>query len=93
MQDLSVFCLKAGFFFDISLRVLRESINSPISFVLVIINLRMIPQQLLSPLDLSRTQVFDVYKMVEIVIICENKNLISAIFQLMSPDLEDPNNS
>lgn len=38
----------------------------------------MIPQQLLSLPDLPRTQIFHVYKAVEIVIVRENKDLMFA---------------
>lgn len=51
----------------------------------------MIFQKLLSLSDLYKTQAFYVYKEVKVVMVCENKDLMFAIFYIVLPVLEGLN--
>lgn len=50
----------------------------------------MVLRELLSPTDLPRAQAFDIYKLLEIVMVIENENLIFAVFQIMVQVLNAP---
>ncbi len=92
MQDLSILDLKSGLFFSTPLRVLWQGINSSINFALTIINLKVVPQQLLSPVDLPRTLAFHVYKTLEVVEICKHKNFMLATFKVVFSSFKSLNN-
>ena len=92
MQDLCIFDLEDLFFFSTWLKVLRQDINSSISFALLIINPKVILSQLLSLPDLSGAQVFCIYEMLEVVMVCEHENFMLAALQVLFPSLERFNN-
>ena len=69
MQDSSVFGLKLFFLIKSSLEEARESIYSPIGFTLTIINLKIVPRELLGPFDLLNAQTFYIHKPTEVVIV------------------------
>lgn len=78
MQNLSIFGYESGFFFCFLLTVLWLDINSFINFTLTIINLKVVPWQLLSSADLSRTQVFYDHEALKIIIVYKYKNFMLA---------------
>lgn len=59
----------------------------------MIIDLTIVPRQLLSRLDLLRTQAFHIHDVAKIVIIYGNENLMFAIFQIVLASLESLKNS
>lgn len=59
----------------------------------MVINLEIISKKLLDPLDQSGAQAFYVHKLMEFVIVSENKNLIFAAFQVVPPSFKNLNNS
>lgn len=62
MKNLSIFSSKLFFFIKASLRKAREGICSCIGLVLLIIYLKMIPEELLGPTNLSGAQALYIYK-------------------------------
>ena len=80
VQDLGVFGLKGNFFFGTLLRVSQQSICSSIDLALSIINAKMVAQKFLGPADLSGAQVFHIHKAAEVVVVCEDENLVFATF-------------
>ena len=85
VQDLGVFGLKNSFFFGILLRVLRQSICSSIGLTLSIIDTKVIAKELLGPTDLCGAQAFRIHEAAEVVVVCEDKNLVFANFQIVPP--------
>ncbi len=92
MQDFYILGLKGLFFLSIPLEVLRQGISSSISFALSIINLEVVPGQLLNLPDLLRTQVFRLYKMLEFIMVCKHENFMLAALQVISLGFEGFNN-
>ncbi len=50
------------------------------SFALIIINPKVIPWQLLKPMDLPRMKAFRVHEALKVVIVCKHKNFMLATF-------------
>lgn len=50
------------------------------------------PKEFLSPSDLLKTQILDIYELIEIVIIVEDKNLEFAVFQVVASSFKTFNN-
>lgn len=71
----------------------KHSIYSSASFVLLIISLKIILKELLSLTNLTKTQLFYVYELIEVIMVGKNKDFIFAIFNIMSPDFKGFNNS
>lgn len=89
VRDLGIFVSENVFFIAILLRVMKESIMNSISFILAIIDLKIISQQFLGPVNLLKTYAFYIHRMTEIVIVHGNENIMFAIFQVMLPSLQD----
>ena len=51
----------------------------------------MVSGKFLSPADLSQTQAFGIHESTEIIMIDKHKNLISAAFQVVTPNLQSFN--
>lgn len=64
---------------------MRKSVYSPINLVLLVINLKMILKKLIRLANLSKAQALYIYKVMGIVVICKNKNLIFTNFYLVLP--------
>lgn len=79
-ENLQNFGLKSSFFFGILLKISRKNISSSISFILIIINLKVVLKQLLNLPNLPKIQFFYIHKAKQIVVICKSKNLIFTIF-------------
>lgn len=60
-------------------------------FFLMIVNLKVVPKELLSPTDLPRAEVFDIHKLTKVIVVGKNKNLIFITFQVVVPSLKDFN--
>lgn len=88
MKDLGVFGSKGGFFFSILLKISKKDIRRSISLIFTVINLKMIPRQLLRLLNLPGTQVFYIHEVAKIVMICKNKNFIFTTFEVIWLGLE-----
>lgn len=68
MKNLRVFNLNGFFLSLVSLNKVEKVVNCSISFFLTIINLKIISRKLLSLSNLFRAQVFDINKMVKIIV-------------------------
>ena len=80
MKNLGVFSLKLFFFIDTSLGETRKSIYHSIGLVLLIINSKIIPGELLGPFDLTRAQVLHIHKLTVVIMISWNEYFIFAAF-------------
>ena len=69
MKNLSVFGSKLFFFIEAPLGEAREGVCSSIGLALAIVDLKMIPGELLGPLDLTRAQALHIHKPSEIIMI------------------------
>ena len=80
MNNLAILSLKLMFFIFAFLEKPQQSIDKYIYFALVIVDLEMILRKLLGLADLFRAQTLYIYKAIKIVLICEDKHFIYAIF-------------
>ncbi len=81
------------FFLDrVFLGEARQNISCSISFSLTIIDLKVILREFLGLTDLTKAQTFYIYKLTEIVMVNEDKDLIFAVFQEVTPSLKSLNN-
>ena len=55
--------------------------------------MEIILRELLGPTDLLEAQTLYIYKTIEVIIICENENLMLTAFQVMALCLKSFNNS
>ena len=69
MKNLSVFGLQFVFFGLIPLKKARQFVCSSICLALMIIDLKMVTTEFLSPADLSRAQTLHVHEPTEVVIV------------------------
>ena len=60
--------------------------------VLMIVNLKIIARKLLDPAKLAATKVFDIHKLSQIIVICEDKNFMLTDFKIVSPVLKNLDN-
>lgn len=67
---------KCGFFFNISLKILKKGIINFTSLILSIINMKIILKKLLSQLQLSEIYIFYIYKVVKVVLVGKNKDFM-----------------
>ena len=93
MNNLSILISECFFLSLVSLREARQRISHSISFFLTIIDLKMVLREFLGLADLTRAQVFYIYKLTKIIIISKNEHLIFVAFQLIALSLKDFNNS
>lgn len=68
-------------------------ISSSICFFLILVNVKVVPEELLSPTDLLKAQTLSVYKLLEVVVIREDKNLIFVTLKVVAPSLKGFNDS
>ena len=76
VQDFDVLGAEHLFFFCILLRVLRQGINSPVSLVLTIVDLKVVPREFLGQADLSGAQALYLHELTEVVVVGEYKHLM-----------------
>lgn len=88
IKNLKVLSLQ-NFFFNLTfLRKIEQDIRSSINISLTITNLKIVSREFLRLLNLFKTQALDIHKLVKIIIVGQDKNLIFAIFQIVIPSLE-----
>lgn len=92
MKNLGVFSSKTCFFLLTPLGITRQGISSCIFFLLVVINFKIIAEQLLCPSNLTKTETFYVYETTKVIVIGKNKDLIFAVFQVVLSSFENFNN-
>ena len=80
MKDLAILSWELIFLILASLRKSRQSICSCIYFALVIVDLKMVLGELLSPTNLSRAQALCIHEAIKVVVVCEDKHFMLAIF-------------
>ena len=59
----------------------------------MIVDLKMISRELLGPADLLGAQTLCIYKTMEVIMVCKDKNLMVATFQIVTTRFEDLDNS
>lgn len=59
----------------------------------MIIDLEVISREFLGLADLTRTQALHIHKLMEVVVVGKNKDLIFATLQIVAPSFKDFNNS
>ena len=64
----------------VSLGEVRQRVCNSVGFSLVIIDLKIILRELLGPPDLTKTQVLCIYKLMKIVVVSKDKDLIFVTF-------------
>ena len=62
------------------LRISKKNISSSIGLMLIIVNPKIVLKQLLSLVDLSKTQAFYIQKVTQFVIVHKNKDFMLIIF-------------
>lgn len=72
MQDFDIFNLQSGFLFFISLIISGKRIRNSIYFIQIIIDLGMILKQFFSLTNLSKAEIFYIYKVAQIFIVYKN---------------------
>ena len=80
MQNLCILGSESFFFFNILLEVLWQDISSFISFVLLIINLKVVSWQFLSLIYLFRAHTLCIYEALEVIVVYKHKDFMLAIF-------------
>lgn len=80
MENSDIFSTEDVFFLSTPLKVMKQGIDSSICLGFVVIDSEVIGRKFLSPADFSRTQTLYVYKLIKVVVVSENKDLIFATF-------------
>ena len=88
MKDLAILSLKLILLILASLRKPEQSICNYICFALVVVNLKIVLEELLGLADLSGAHAFHIYKVTKVVVVCEDKHFVFAIFQIVTPCFE-----
>ena len=78
IKDLIVFSLKLFFLIEAFLRKAKQCNGYSICFILTIINLKMVTKKLLSATDLKGPQIVYIYKLLKVILVSKNKNLVFA---------------
>ena len=91
MKNSSILSSKLFFFILTPLREVRESICSPVSLALTIIDPKMISGELLGPIDLSGAQALCIYELTEVNMVGKHQNFVLAVFQIVSLGLKSLN--
>lgn len=85
MKKLSNFNSGCFFFGLAFLGKVRQGTNCHICLSLTITNLKVVLRKFLGPADLKKTRAFSTHKLVEIIIISEDENLVFTVFQIVAP--------
>ena len=93
MKDLAILSSKLIFLIPALLEKPRQSICSRIRLALAIIDLKVITKELLGPMDLSGALALCIYETTEVIMVHKDENLMLAAFQIVTPRLEDFDNS
>ncbi len=94
MKNLGILIFESFFLGLTFLKKVRQSINHSISFSLTIIDLdEVVLKELLGPVNLARAQNFHIHKLVEVIIVSKDENLIFTAFQVIASSFKGFNNS
>ena len=93
MKDSAILSLELIFLILASLRKPQQSICSCICFALMVVNLKIVSGELLGPVDLSGAKILHIHKATKVVVVCENKYLVLANFQIVMSCLKNFKNS
>ena len=93
MKDSAILSSELILLILASLRKPRQSICSCICFTLAVVNLKMVLGELLGLADLFGAQTFYIHEATKVVVICEDKHLVLATFQIVTLYLEGFDNS
>ena len=88
IQDLSILSLKLLFLIKILLQKARQNFCYSICFILTIIDLKMIIRELFGPTNLTKDKTLCIYKLLMIIMIIKNNDLVFTAFQVMFPDFK-----
>lgn len=87
---MNIFSLKLFFFIFVFFKK-KKNIFSLVGFTLIIINPKIIPREFLATTNLFYAQILCIYKMRNIVIVNREKNLILAVFKIVTSSFESFN--
>ena len=93
MKDLAILSSELILLILASLRKPQQSICSCICFALAVVNLKMVSGELLGLADLSGAQTLCIHEATKVVVVCKDKHLVFAIFQIVTPCFESFDNS
>ena len=93
MKDSAILSSELIFLIRASLQKPQQSICNCICFALAVVNLKMILEELLGLADLSGAQTFCIHEATKVVVIYEDKHLVIATFQIVTPCLKSFNDS
>lgn len=71
---------------------MKLGVRSSISFFLTMNNSKMVLKKFLSPLNLSKVQIFCIYKFTKIIFVSQNKDLVFKRLQVLSSSFKAFNN-
>ena len=80
MEDSIILSLKFFFFIKTPLNKAKQCVYCCICFTLTIIDLKMVTKELLGLADVIKAQTLCIYKLLKVIIISKNKNLVFAVF-------------
>lgn len=92
MMNLGILFSESFFLGLASLGKVKQGTSSRISLFLTIINLEMISREFLCAADLTKTRTFCIYKLVEVIMISKNEDLVFVGLQVVVLSLESLNN-
>ncbi len=92
MKNLNILILERFFLGLASMREARQSISCNIGFSLIIIDLKVVSSELLSPTNLARASAFCIYKLTEVIMVSIDKDFVFIDFYVAASSFEDLNN-
>ena len=92
MKDSAILSSELLFFILAFLKKPRQNICSRICLTLAIVNLEVVSRELLGPANLSGAQTLRIHETIEVIVVCKDKNLMLAAFQVVASSFEYFNN-
>ena len=80
MEDLGVLSLKLFFLIMAPLREARKGVCSSVCLALTIIDLKMIPRELLGSPNLARAQTLCIHKLTKVIMVGKHQNFVLTAF-------------
>ena len=93
MKNSAILSLELIFLILASLEKPQQSICSCICLVLAIINSKMVSGEFLGPIDLFGAQTLYIHEILDVIVVCKDKNLMLATFQILTLHLKCLDNS
>lgn len=93
MKNTSIFGLEFFFLILIPFRKTKKSICSSIGFFLTLINLKIVPRELLGPSNLIKAQILCIHQLTRVIMICKYQNFMLTVLQIVALSLKGFNNS